>query len=480
MNRLIRRAAAMTVAATLVATGTAMAVTPANGGDAGGTTTIVSDSSGDQTEPHVSGDLAVYTNNDGSSRTIHYRDFVVGTDSTVPVGAVGDNDFLSDVANGRIVFSRTRIADSQTGVMLFDRATGFVTELDPQPVMTRFGAVIGNDTVAFGDYASGNGDIYADDLATRISTNLSQSPDVDGQPGVGPSGDAVVWERCVGSDCDVLQTVRTAGVWGAATVTAATLYDERNPDTDGTTVVYDSARPSPTAQDIYLRPLAGGAEVPLQLAGFQRWPRISRGVVSFESSATFNGTADISVYVIATNVLYRVTDTPTINESLSDISVLSDGRIRVIWAANDQSSTEHDVFARTFTVPLVADTDGDGIPDTIDNCPLVANAGQGDRDGDGIGDACDPLDGRPPQQQLAELEAKVRQLGLEKGIANSLLVKIQGASRDLTAGGSVAGCGKLQALIDEVLAQSGNKIAASDAADLVAAAQQVRTSLGCT
>ena len=37
----------------------------------------------------------------------------------------------------------------------------------------------------------------------------------------------------------------------------------------------------------------------------------------------------------------------------------------------------------------VIDTDGDGVPDNIDNCPLVSNPGQQDTDGDGIGDACD-------------------------------------------------------------------------------------------
>jgi len=37
----------------------------------------------------------------------------------------------------------------------------------------------------------------------------------------------------------------------------------------------------------------------------------------------------------------------------------------------------------------IVDTDGDGVPDAIDNCPLIANSTQADGDGDGVGDACD-------------------------------------------------------------------------------------------
>jgi MBG domain/Thrombospondin type 3 repeat len=39
----------------------------------------------------------------------------------------------------------------------------------------------------------------------------------------------------------------------------------------------------------------------------------------------------------------------------------------------------------------VRDGDGDGIPDTQDNCPTVSNPDQADRNGNGTGDACEPV-----------------------------------------------------------------------------------------
>lgn len=57
---------------------------------------------------------------------------------------------------------------------------------------------------------------------------------------------------------------------------------------------------------------------------------------------------------------------------------------------------------RDFVVPVNVepDADGDGVPDSQDNCPSIFNPSQRDSDGDGIGDVCDndcpDLDGRNP------------------------------------------------------------------------------------
>jgi hypothetical protein len=57
-----------------------------------------------------------------------------------------------------------------------------------------------------------------------------------------------------------------------------------------------------------------------------------------------------------------------------------------------------------FSAPFVADTDGDGVPDSSDNCPDDANADQANADGDQWGDVCDDdddNDGMPDGFELA-------------------------------------------------------------------------------
>jgi hypothetical protein len=87
------------------------------------------------------------------------------------------------------------------------------------------------------------------------------------------------------------------------------------------------------------------------------------------------------------------------------------------------SATAIDVYDRsdatpattTFTVaapPVAVDTDGDGIPDARDNCPVAANADQADTDADGVGDACEQL---PPGNvpPVAGVTTVVRQVSGE-------------------------------------------------------------------
>lgn len=55
--------------------------------------------------------------------------------------------------------------------------------------------------------------------------------------------------------------------------------------------------------------------------------------------------------------------------------------------------------------PCDADDDGDGVSDDTDVCPWTPDEDQRDRDGDGEGDACDPADDRPDHPAAGSHEA---------------------------------------------------------------------------
>jgi len=63
-----------------------------------------------------------------------------------------------------------------------------------------------------------------------------------------------------------------------------------------------------------------------------------------------------------------------------------------VRAYNSGGTSEWTPYACTSTLPIgpgERDSDGDGVPDSSDNCPNTFNPDQQDSDGDGIGNACD-------------------------------------------------------------------------------------------
>jgi len=102
--------------------------------------------------------------------------------------------------------------------------------------------------------------------------------------------------------------------------------------------------------------LAGGAALALGSAAINRWVISGGGAPSSGGSVTLNDTLG----------------QPIIGPSSGGNVSLGAG----YW------------YGAVSVVAL--DSDGDGIPDTDDNCPAVSNPNQQDADGDGIGDACDP------------------------------------------------------------------------------------------
>jgi hypothetical protein len=62
---------------------------------------------------------------------------------------------------------------------------------------------------------------------------------------------------------------------------------------------------------------------------------------------------------------------------LNDVTVLPSGAVRVVWALAPVGGTDHDIYARTFTVPLTPSTFS-GFFAPVDNPPVlnVAKGGQ--------------------------------------------------------------------------------------------------------
>jgi hypothetical protein len=119
------------------------------------------------------------------------------------------------------------------------------------------------------------------------------------------------------------------------------------------------------------------------------------------------------------------------------------------------------------TDPLNPDTDGDGILDGTDECPLE-NAAGNDVDGDGCPDT---LEG------LIEIVSDLRDDGLPKGTTNSLMTKLLAARESIDKNNEKAAANQLRAFIKAVSAQSGKKIPAEIADELIAYAQSVMASL---
>lgn len=323
--------------------------------------------SGDQFDPHVDRDLAAYSSSvdtlTNTVQEIRYFRFSTGTDSAIPntlPGGERANDLLSDVDQGRIVF--TRIFPDRSAIMLFDAAAQAVSELAPAAGSNRIGVAIGAQTVTFIDYAAagdGSGEVMVLDLSTGAVTRLTTDTVFDANPAVSPDGDVITWERCATfANCDIFSATRTATGWTTRALTSA-LFNERSPDTNGAQVVLERFNPTgPTGSDLVLVPAAGGPETVLEFPGEQYNPSIRGQLVAFESRGSAQANSDIYLVDLANNRAFQITATPAYSESLNDVTVLSTGEVRVVWQANDEADvTRGNIYGATFTLPALPSVD---------------------------------------------------------------------------------------------------------------------------
>lgn len=333
---------ALASASALVAPATSMAASPIDGGAITIFPVQIDTGTGDQYDPHVNGDLVSYT----SDARIRLYDFFSGNDSAMPAPPA-TTDLLSDVSGGQVVFTRIE-ASGQTPVLAYDTGTATTTPVDPVAIEQQYDPAIGGSTVAFIDVNGSFGEVVIATLGGP-AVQVTSDTRTDQSPSVAPSGDLVVYESCA-PDCDIHQAARKGTAWVVTDITT-TDENEHNPDTDGSLIVYDAV-PS-GEQDIAWQAVGGGPEQRLELPGLQRDPRVRAGVISFESIPLGSDHADLYLYQVATNRLFRVTTTPD-DDSLNDLDVLADGRIRLVWSSGETG--QRDVYGATIELPPAGPT----------------------------------------------------------------------------------------------------------------------------
>ncbi len=392
---------------------------------------VVNNLSGaDHYDPHVSGNLVVYSNSDGTNFTVRYHDLTTGIDNAIPNG--GTSDFLADVSGGTIAF--TRLSPSESAIFSYAVGASSAVEVNPMPGATRQAAQIGTSTVAWQEYgASIFADIVAYDVASGGTTRLTNDQLLNQEPAISPEGAVIAWMKCANpsAPCDIWSAVRTGAVWITYRITKGN-GDCTHPDTNGTVVVYSCDRG--TGDQLYWQAVTGGAEYHLGFSGNASTPSIAGQFIAFSGLPQNAVVHDLYVFDLSSLNLYQITNTSA-DEELCDISITQTGQVNVAWQVQE---AELNVYAFTFNLP---------VDDLLTNLLNLVNS-----------------------------------LDLSHGTTTSLDAKLQAAEAALAAQRAndlTTACNNMTAFINAVNAQSGNMLTVDQANQLLAAAQQIKAALGC-
>jgi hypothetical protein len=130
------------------------------------------------------------------------------------------------------------------------------------------------------------------------------------------------------------------------------------PSTSSTTTAWQANPGDSFGWDIHWAAVGSSAIQRLQLTDEQFNPSVAGDVIVFESLNISTRQTDLYLYDIATNRVFQITNTPTMYESLSGITQLPNGELRIVWQAYDVSPPYQDVsdniYTATFRLPAVA------------------------------------------------------------------------------------------------------------------------------
>ena len=310
-----------------------------------------------------------------------------------------------DVSGDYVAYSEYTTSPTYRGVWYMDITNGARTRIRDTPGNYIFGVRMDGDRIVWGEYRSGNYDIYMYDISdrreTRVTTNsgVQYFPDID--------GDLIVYQ-------DNRHLHLCVYVYDLSTgqETLVSNYDRcYNPVIEGDRVIYEYRYANSTGHEraLYEYDVSNGVTTHLYHSPYSGdlRPSIHSGKIVWMDSRAHNN--DIYMYDYNNGLI----KTLTTNESsqiypfvYDDIVTWIDYRWGSTWLTYlqlDQDSDgvldSQDAFPYTSTEwkdtdgdgvgdNRDTDDDGDGVPDVRDPFPTNKNEWM-DTDGDGVGDNSD-------------------------------------------------------------------------------------------
>lgn len=309
---------------------------------------------GNQTDPHLSGSLLVFTAVGGTDSRIRYVDLADGAGGDIP--HLGNRDSLPDVSGDLVVFRRVFTDGSTTSrsIMVFDVAAPELgaRELAPQEGARRASPSIGATTVAFMQFVEGSSTqtelcvADASALAAPGTCLTSDGTMSNRDPAVSPDGSTVAFAKCQtdGTGCDIWVAQRSSGgTWGSPRQLTDSTGEDILPDTDGQIVTYASNAGGDF--DVWWENADGTSEHQLVLndapGSIETNPNISGGAIVFERELPGSTNADLYMHRPATGVLNQLTTDSAADETLNAVSLSVAGELRVAWAQPDGLTPGH-------------------------------------------------------------------------------------------------------------------------------------------
>ncbi len=284
--------------------------------------------------PEISNGQIVWQGRVGNNWEIFHHNLNSGTTTQITNNTVND---LKPQTDGSTIVWLGNAANPQ--VMSYDITSGTTSTVPAIEGVANLGfPVVANGKIAWAAGSDLN-DIYLHDISAGTTINLSNSSLNDISPLI--NGETVAWSQLdPGDPADETDDVIR-------------------------TMLYDIASGTTTE----------AAEDYVWLDSSQSDGRLS--------IRTFVDGDDNDVFInYGTGPRYQVT-ADAIEDS--DVSISGDA---IVWLKGVAEGAE--VYAATFT-----HSDGDNVPDVLDNCPMVDNENQLDTDKNGVGDACETSGPQP-------------------------------------------------------------------------------------